>query len=104
MRNCCAELYLLSLIYGNCANQSSMTLALVRCSIEADQGLRGTLYARARVSLVSWEGGSHVVFFMVLLGLLGARPMGQALWLQFEYYLLQRLLNRIPQQILFQYI
>ena len=29
-----------------------MALALVHCSIEADQG--GTLYARARVS---WEGG-----------------------------------------------
>ena len=31
-----------------------MALALVRCSIEADQG--GTPHARARVSLVSWEG------------------------------------------------
>ena len=31
-----------------------MALALIRCSIKADQG--GTLYARARVSLVSWEG------------------------------------------------
>ena len=36
-----------------------MALALVRCSIEADQGR--TPHARARVSLVSWEGRSHVV-------------------------------------------
>ena len=38
------------------------------------------------VSLVSWEWGSHVVFFMVPLGPPGARSMAQALWLQFEYY------------------
>ena len=50
------------------ANQSSMSLALVRCSIEANQGGRDTVcQASARVSLVSWEGGSHVVLFMVLL-------------------------------------
>ena len=66
-----------------CANQSCMTLALVRCSIEADQG--GTLHARARVSLVSWEGRSHAVLFMVPLGPPGARPMAQELRLPFEY-------------------
>ena len=38
------------------------------------------MYARARVSLVSWEGGSHVVLFMVSLGLPSARPMVQALY------------------------
>ena len=74
----------ISSIYGNCANQSCMAWALVRCSIEADQG--GTLYARARVSLVSWEGRSHAVLFMVPLGPLGARLMAQALRLPFEYY------------------
>ena len=61
-----------------------MALALVRCSIEADQG--GTLYVRARVSLVSWEGVSHAVLFMVPLGPPNARPMAQALRLPFEYY------------------
>ena len=64
-----------------------MALALVRCSIEGDQG--GTLHARARVSLVSlvsWEGGSHAVLFMVPLGPPSARPMAQALRLPFEYY------------------
>ena len=40
-----------------------MALALVCCSIEADQG--GTPHARARVSLVSWEGRSHALLFMV---------------------------------------
>ena len=60
-----------------------MALALVRCSIEADQG--GTLHARARASLVSWEGGSHVVFFMVPLGPPDARPMVQAIRLPFDY-------------------
>ena len=60
-----------------------MALALVRCSIEADQG--GTLYARDRVSLVSWEDGIHAVLFMVLLGPPGTRPVAQALWLPFEY-------------------
>ena len=44
-----------------------MTLALVRCGIEADQG--GTVSARVRVRLVSWEGGSHAVLFVVPLGL-----------------------------------
>ena len=44
------------------------------------------LYARARVSLVSWEGRSHALLFMVPLGLPSARPMAQALWLPFEYY------------------
>ena len=48
------KFYIIDIIYGNCANQSCMALALVRCSIEVDEG--GTLYARARVSLVSWEG------------------------------------------------
>ena len=60
-----------------------MALALVRCSIEADQG--GTPHARARVSLVSWEGRSHALLFMVPLGPPGARPMDQALRLPFEY-------------------
>ena len=58
-----------------------MALALARCSIKADQG--GTLHARA--SLVSWEGGSHAVLFMVPLGPLGVRPMAQVLRLPFEY-------------------
>ena len=72
MRSCCAELNLLSsYIYGKCANQNCMTLVLVCCSIEADH--EGTLYARARVSLVCWEGGSYVVLFMVPLGLSSAR-------------------------------
>ena len=62
-----------------------MALALVRCSIEADQG--GTPHARARVSLVSWEGRSHALLFMVPLGLPSARPMAQALRLPFEYYI-----------------
>ena len=44
--------------------------------------------ARARVSLVSWEGGSHAVFFMVPLGLPGARSMTQALRLPFQYLVL----------------
>ena len=61
-----------------------MALALVRCSIETDQG--GTLHARARVSLVSWKGRSHALLFMVLLGPPRARPMAQALRLPFEYY------------------
>ena len=56
------------------------------CSIEADQG--GTPHARARVSLVSWEGRSHALLFMVPLGLPSARPMAQALRLPFEYLLL----------------
>ena len=73
-----------SYIIGNCANQSYMALALVRCSIEADQGR--TPHARARVSLVSWEGRSHALLFMVPLGLPSARPMAQALRLPFEYY------------------
>ena len=63
-----------------------MALALDRCSIEADQG--GTPHARARVSLVSWEGRSHALLFMVPLGLPSARPMAEALWLPFEYYIL----------------
>ena len=63
-----------------------MALALVRRSIEADQG--GTPHARARVSLVSWEGGSHALLFMVPLGLPSAKPMAQALRLPFEYYIL----------------
>ena len=63
-----------------------MALALVRCSIEADQG--GTPHARARVSLVSWEGRSHALLFMVPLGLPSARPMAQALRLTFEYYII----------------
>ena len=59
-----------------------MALALVRCSIETDQG--GTPYARARVSLVSWEGRSDALLFMVPLGLPSARAMAQALRLPFE--------------------
>ena len=62
-----------------------MVLVLVRCSIEADWG--GTPHARARVSLVSWEGRSHASLFMVPLGLPSARPMAQALRLPFEYYI-----------------
>ena len=62
-----------------------LSLALVRCSIEADQG--GTPHARARVSLVSWEGRSHALLFMVPLGLPSARPMAQVLRLPFEYYI-----------------
>ena len=58
-----------------------MALALVRCSIEVDQG--GTPHARARVSLVSWEGRSHALLFMVPFGLPSARPMAQALRLPF---------------------
>ena len=65
-------------------NQSCMALALNRCSIEADQG--GIPHARTRVSLVSWEGRSHALLFMVPLGLPSARPMAQALRLPFEYY------------------
>ena len=84
MRSRCAYLNLVSSIYGKCANQSCMALALVCCSIEADQG--GTLHARARVSLVSWEGRSHAVLFMVPLGPPDVRPMAQALRLPFEYY------------------
>ena len=53
--------------------------------MEADQG--GTPHARARVSLVSWEGRSHALLFMVPLGLPSARPMAQALRLSFEYLL-----------------
>ena len=60
-----------------------MALALVRCSMEADQG--GTPHARARVSLVSWEGRSHALLFMVPLGLPGTRPVAQVLRLPFEY-------------------
>ena len=40
--------------------------------------------ASTRVSLVSWEGGSHAVWFMFPLGLPGARSMVQALWIPFE--------------------
>ena len=58
----------------------------VCCSIEADQGV--TPHASARVSLVSWEGRSHALLFMVPLGLPSARPMAQALRLPFEYYIL----------------
>ena len=46
--------------------------------------------ARVRVSLVSWEGGSHavlIVMFMVLLGYPGVRFMAQVLRLPFEYIL-----------------
>ena len=61
-----------------------MVLALVHYRIEADQG--GTPHARSRVSLVSWEGRSHGVLFMVPLGPPSARPMAQALRLPFQYY------------------
>ena len=77
-----------SSIHGKCANQSCMTLPLVRCSIEADQG--GTVSARVRVRLVSWEEGSHAVLFMVPLSHPGARSMAQALRLPFEHYYYQR--------------
>ena len=43
---------------------------------------------RARVSLVSWEGGSHAVLLMVPLGHPGARFMAQALRQPFEHYIL----------------
>ena len=89
MKNFCAYIvksYIIDVYnYGNCANQSCMALALVRCSIEADQG--GTPHARARVSLVSWEGRSHALLFMVPLGPPSARPVAQALRLPFEYYI-----------------
>ena len=42
-----------------------ITLELVCCIIEADQ--EGTVSARPRVGLVSWEEGNHAVLFMVLL-------------------------------------
>ena len=54
-----------------------MTLVLVRCSIETDQ--QGAVSARARVSLVSWEWGSHAVLFMVPLSHSGAGSMAQTL-------------------------
>ena len=74
MRNCTLTVVkFISLIYGKCANKHCMALALVCCSIEANQ--RGTVYDRARVNLVSWEEGSHTMFFMVPLGDLGARSM-----------------------------
>ena len=38
---------------------------------------------------VSWEGRSHAVLFMVLLGPPGARHMAQALRLPFEYYIIK---------------
>ena len=63
-------------------NQSYMTLAC--CSIKVDQG--GKLSTRARISSVSWEGGSHAVLFMVPLGHPGVRSMAQGLQLPFEYY------------------
>ena len=62
-----------------------MALALVHCSIEADQGR--TPHATARVSLIRWERRSHALLFMVPLGLPSARPMAQALRLPFEYYI-----------------
>ena len=63
-----------------------MALALVHCSIEANWG--GTPHARIRVSLVSWEGGSHSLLFMVPLSLPSVRPTAQALQLPFEFLLL----------------
>ena len=42
--------------------------------------------ARVRVSLISWEGGSYAVLFMVPFGLSGAGTMSQTLWLPFEYF------------------
>ena len=44
------------------------------------------------VSLVSWEGRSHVVLFMVLLSPPSARSMAQALRLPFEYYIIIRVM------------
>ena len=55
------------------------------------------MYARARVSLVGWEGRSHVVLFMVPLGPPSARPMAQALWLPFEYYICDRICENVPR-------
>ena len=66
-------------------------LRLVKSYIIDIWELRKTLHARARVSLVSWEGRSHALLFMVPLGLPSARrprPMAQALRLPFEYYIL----------------
>ena len=72
---------------------SHVMLELTKCAKKLTHNLLskptregGTLYARARVSLVSREGGSHAVLFMVPLGPPGARPMAQALRLSFEYY------------------
>ena len=73
-----------------------MALALVRCNIEADQG--GTPHARARVSLVSWEGRSHALLFMVPLGLPSARPVAQAPRLPFEYYIIYNNIDLLYQQ------
>ena len=42
------------------------------------------MYAKTKVSLVSWEGEIHAVFFMVPLGLPGARTMAKVLQLPFE--------------------
>ena len=39
----------------------------------------------ARVRLISWEGGSNAVLFMVQLGPSGAGSMAQELQLLFEY-------------------
>ena len=50
-----------------------MALALVRCSIEADQG--GTPHARARISLVSWEREvMHCLWFRSVLRVRGPWP------------------------------
>ena len=50
------------------------------------------MYARARVS---WEGRSHALLFMVLLGLPSARPIAQALRLPFEYYIYEEQNNKV---------
>ena len=72
------------IIYGKCVNQSCMTLALVCCSIEADQG--GTLSVRARVSLVSWGGKSCCIVHDSARSS-GCVVHGLALRLPFEYLL-----------------
>ena len=64
------------MIYGNCANQSFMALALVRCSIEADQGGSGS---QGKGKFGKLGGRGHVVLFMAPLGSPSAR-------LPFQYY------------------
>ena len=58
-----------------------MTLAFGAASMPTKEAVS----ARARVSLVSFECGSHAVFFMVLLGFPGAKSMVQEERLPFEY-------------------
>ena len=46
------------------------------------------MYARARVSLVSWEGRSHAVLFMVPLGPRGVSPWPKRYGYHLSIYLL----------------